>query len=387
MEVLMTRFRSVSPLMVSGFKRASYWAMGGPRFLLSFWRRQVEVNSEPTGFAKGFRIAAANRPVRRHRHRRRPKRADGGRLSRQGGLRTLVLERRPIVGGAAVTEEFHPGYRNSIASYVLSLLRPEVIRDLELKRQGLSLIPFRGSLDLLSDGRALLFTGEEMHDRAEVARFSNRDYEAMGALRERLQRWAPSCAISCCGSLRTRRWDRRDPVAAAPRRRRSPANAGGPALPHPDVHAERQRPDGALVRERGDAAGLCRALRLQQLREPGRAGSAIPFFINVLGEFEGKQGRWGLAKGGMGAVTQAMASAAREHGVEIRTASPVARVLLRDGRAEGVRWNPERNCAPARCSPTPTRNARFSRSSAASTSIPPSPTASRICAWATPRCD
>src|SRR5262245_14948186 len=66
-------------------------------------------------------------------------------------------------------------------------------------------------------------------------------------------------------------------------------------------------------------------------------GSAIPFFINVLGEFEGRRGRWGLAKGGMGAVTQAIASAAREHGVEIRTSAPVARILLRDGRAEGVR--------------------------------------------------
>jgi phytoene dehydrogenase-like protein len=106
----------------------------------------------------------------------------------KAGLRTLVLERRAVVGGAAVTEEFHPGYRNSIASYVLSLLRPEIIRDLQLKRHGLSLIPFRGALDILSDGRTLLFTGDEMHDRAEVARFSNRDYEAMGALRERLQR-------------------------------------------------------------------------------------------------------------------------------------------------------------------------------------------------------
>ena len=106
----------------------------------------------------------------------------------KGGLRTLVLERRAVVGGAAVTEEFHPGYRNSIASYVLSLLRPEIIRDLELKRHGLSLIPFRGALDILSDGRTLLFTGDEMHDRAQVARFSNRDYEAMGALREQLRR-------------------------------------------------------------------------------------------------------------------------------------------------------------------------------------------------------
>ena len=83
----------------------------------------------------------------------------------RAGRRTLVVERRPVVGGAAVTEEFHPGYRNSIASYTLSLLRPEIIRDLELKRHGLETIAYRGSLDIFSDGRTLLFDGNEMHER------------------------------------------------------------------------------------------------------------------------------------------------------------------------------------------------------------------------------
>jgi phytoene dehydrogenase-like protein len=256
----------------------------------------------------------------------------------KGGLRTLVLERRAVVGGAAVTEEFHPGYRNSIASYVLSLLRPEIIRDLDLRRHGLSLIPFRAALDILSDGRTLLFTGEEMHDRAEVARFSNRDYEAMGALRERLQR---------VGAV-VRDQLLREPLdlggrldAILPMLR---LGGGLRRLSPEDRHflvqmftlsandlMERWFESEAM---RQVYAVHCVSSNFASLDAPG---SAIPFFINVLGEFEGRRGRWGLARGGMGAVTQAIASAAREHGAEIRTSAPVARILLRDGRAEGVR--------------------------------------------------
>lgn len=256
----------------------------------------------------------------------------------KAGLRTLVLERRAVVGGAAVTEEFHPGYRNSIASYVLSLLRPEIIRDLELKRHGLSLIPFRGALDILGDGRSLLFTGDEMHDRAQVARFSNRDYDAMGALRTRLQR---------VGDVLRAQLLREPPAlgggidAILPMLR---LGGGLRGLSPDDRHffirmftlsandlMERWF-DSEVMRQ--VYAVHCVSSNFTSLDAPG---SAIPFFINVLGEFEGKQGRWGLARGGMGAVTQAMAAACREHGVEIRTGAPVARILIRKGRTEGVR--------------------------------------------------
>src|SRR5262245_6068186 len=87
----------------------------------------------------------------------------------RAGLKTLVLERRPVLGGAAVTEEFHPGYRNSVASYTVSLLRPEVIEELELKRHGFVPVKMKASLSLLADGRALLLTGDDTHDRAAVA--------------------------------------------------------------------------------------------------------------------------------------------------------------------------------------------------------------------------
>lgn len=256
----------------------------------------------------------------------------------RAGRRTVVVERRPVVGGAAVTEEFHPGYRNSIASYTLSLLRPEIIRDLELKRHGLETIPYRGSMDIFSDGRTLLFDGNENHDRAQVARFSNRDYEAMGKLRAQLQRVGD--------------------VVRAQLLREPPDLAGGwgsaldmlrignkmRGLSLEDRHFLTQMftlsANDLMERWfesepiRQSYAVHCVSSNFASLDAPG---SAIPFFINVLGEFEGKQGKWGLAKGGMGAVTQAMAADAREHGVEIRTASPVSRILIEKGRAVGVR--------------------------------------------------
>ena len=90
----------------------------------------------------------------------------------RAGQRVCVLERRPVVGGAAVTEEFHPGYRNSVFSYVVSLLRPEVVKDLELERYGYQPIPLDNSLYLDSIGEYLLLTGDEAHDRAQFAKFS-----------------------------------------------------------------------------------------------------------------------------------------------------------------------------------------------------------------------
>jgi phytoene dehydrogenase-like protein len=256
----------------------------------------------------------------------------------KAGVRTLVVERRPVVGGAAVTEEFHPGYRNSIASYTLSLLRPEIIRDLELRRHGLETIAYRGSLDIFSDGRTLLFDGDEDHDRAQVARYSNRDYEAMGALRARLQRVGdvvreqllrePPDLAGGIGSvldmLRIGRGVRR--LSADDR--------------HFLVQMFTLSANDLMERWfesepiRQSYAVHCVSSNFSSLDAPG---SAIPFFINVLGEFEGRQGKWGLAKGGMGAVTRAIAASAREHGVEIRTAAPVERILVEGGCAGGVR--------------------------------------------------
>ena len=100
----------------------------------------------------------------------------------EAGKKVLVLERRPLVGGAAVTEEFHPGYRNSMCSYVVSLLHPKVVADLELEDRGLVLYPVSRSFYPKPDGRYLLQTGDDEHDRREIGKFSNRDWEGMQRL-------------------------------------------------------------------------------------------------------------------------------------------------------------------------------------------------------------
>lgn len=256
----------------------------------------------------------------------------------RAGIRTLVLERRDLVGGAAITQEFHPGYRNSIASYTLSLLRGEIIRDLDLKRHGLATFPYRGAVELLGDGRVVQFTGDEAHDQAEVARFSNRDYDAMKRLRQQLLR---------VGDVIRSQWLREPPDlgggwqsliasgrAALEMRRLSPEDRHFLAqmftLSASDL-MERWFESETI---RQIYAVHCVSSNFASLRQPG---SAIPFFLNVLGELEGVRYKWGVAKGGMGAVTQALAAAAREHGVEIRTSAPVERILVEAGKAVGVR--------------------------------------------------
>src|SRR5262250_1470137 len=102
------------------------------------------------------------------------------------GLRVAVLERRPVVGGAAVTEEFHPGFRNSVASYTVSLLNPKVIRDLELARHGLKIVERKVSNFLPLPNGDCFATGPGI-TQSEVARFSNRDVERLGAYEARLE--------------------------------------------------------------------------------------------------------------------------------------------------------------------------------------------------------
>jgi phytoene dehydrogenase-like protein len=256
----------------------------------------------------------------------------------KAGLRTLVLERRHVVGGAAVTEEFHPGYRNSLASYTVSLLRPEVIADLELKRHGLAFVPYRGALELLDTGEVVQFTGEAAHDQAQIARFSNRDGEALQRLRARLAR---------VGDLV------RDQLLRPP-----PDLAGGwdavwstlriaGKARHLDVEDRlfltqlfTLSADELMGRwfesetMRHIMAVHCVSSNYASLRQPG---SAIPYFLNVLGELDGRRGKWGVARGGMGAITQAMAASARSHGVEIRVGAGVERIVVTGGRATGVR--------------------------------------------------
>jgi len=255
----------------------------------------------------------------------------------KAGLKVLVLERRAVLGGAAVTEEFAPGYRNSIASYTVSLLRPEVIAELDLKRHGYDPIPTQGYLNLFSDGAAMLLTGDEARDRAAYARHSNRDYDAMQHF---------YAAIDRVGTVLRAQWLRPPPPLGGGLLDMTGLVPGGRAflkLPPRDRHFLMQfftSSANSIVdrtfesaRIRSKFIGSCISSSFSSMDAPG---SALPFFQNTLGEFDGARGSWGMARGGMGAITQAMAAAGRTFGVEFRTASSVGRILIEAGRAVGV---------------------------------------------------
>jgi len=256
----------------------------------------------------------------------------------RGGLKVLVLERRGVVGGAVVTEEIHPGFRASSASYVVSLLRPEIIRDLELHRHGLELLEMGGGLCLRPDGRHLMVTGNDVEDRAQYARHSNRDFDAMAAfradlmavsdvLRDQMLREPPALGGGL-GSLIEAL-----PLARGARR----LNARQRRLmlqlfttPVTDILDRRFDSEAVKIKLASSAtAGTCVAL--------DRPGSAINLLHLTIGEVMGRRGGWALARGGMGAITQAMADCARERGVIIRTEAEVERVIVEGGRAAGVR--------------------------------------------------
>ena len=257
------------------------------------------------------------------------------------GLKVTVLERREVVGGAAVTEEFHPGFRNSVASYTVSLLNPKVIRDLDLPRHGLKVVERRMSNFLPLDDSSYLCVGEGI-TRAEVAKFSSRDAERLDAYGQRLDVIAdvlrelilvtPPNAVE--GSF----------VEAIPELLKS-VSIGG-KLSKLDTTARRDLLalfsqsagdwlDGWFESDPIKAAygfdGVVGAYA-----SPYTPGTAYVLLHHVFGEVNGKKGAWGHAIGGMGAITQAMARACEEQGVEIVTGKSVREVLVREGKAVGV---------------------------------------------------
>jgi phytoene dehydrogenase-like protein len=255
------------------------------------------------------------------------------------GLRVRVFERRDVVGGACVTEEFHPGFRNSTAAYTVSLLQPKVIRDLKLHDRGLRIVERRAQNFLpLPDGRHLL-TGEGRTQR-EIAKFSAKDaarypdYQAevdrvAQVLRDLALRAPPNLLPgSFSGAMRDlgrlaaigmRLWQS-DSLAASFRLLRRSA---GDLL------------DGWFESDPIKAV-LGFDSVVGNLASPYTAGSAYVLLHHVFGEVNGKPGVWGHAMGGMGAITQAMADAAGEHGARIDVGSQVREVLVEGGRATGV---------------------------------------------------
>jgi len=255
----------------------------------------------------------------------------------KAGLRTLVLERRHVVGGAAVTEEFHPGYRNSIASYVVSLLRPEVIRDLELHQHGYELIHLKGGLEICREDH-LYLTGEEANDRAEIGRFSSSDYDAIKRF---------EAMLAEAGTVIRNQWLREPPSLQGGFMDLLGMLKAGRDMRNLSVELRHRllqmfTSSAADIIDRWFESPMVRSMYASHCVSGNNAsfyhpGSAIPFFHHALGEFDGEEGGWGLSKGGMGQITQAMASFARSKGVEIRTEAVVDKIVVENGRATGVR--------------------------------------------------
>jgi phytoene dehydrogenase-like protein len=260
----------------------------------------------------------------------------------RAGLKVRVLERRSVVGGAAVTEEFHPGYRNSTASYTVSLLNPKVIADMQLARHGLRVVERRMSNFLpLPDGDSLS-VGEGGLTAREVARFSARDAARLDDYGRRLDAVADVL---------------RDQVLKAPPNLTPGLGLASlvPALTAGALGLRVKQLDQTTQRDLIDLFTRSAAEWLDGWFEsdpikalfgfdsvvgaygsPWTPGSAYVLLHHVFGEVNGKRGAWGHAIGGMGAITQAMAAACVEAGVEITLDAPVAEVLIQKGRAVGA---------------------------------------------------
>ncbi|HEY2782152.1 MAG TPA: NAD(P)/FAD-dependent oxidoreductase [Steroidobacteraceae bacterium] len=257
------------------------------------------------------------------------------------GLKVTVLERRTVVGGAAVTEEFHPGFRNSVASYTVSLLNPKVIRDLDLPRHGLRIVERKLANFLPLDETRYLKIGAGVTAQ-QVAKFSARDAERLNAYGERLDIIADvlrDLVLQTPPNVTAGGW-----LDALPELLRGARQAK--RIAKLDLPMRRELLD-LFVKSAGDyldswfeSAPIKAAYGFDGVvgnyASPYAAGSAYVLLHHVFGEVNGKKGAWGHAIGGMGAITQAMAKAAAARGVEIRTAAPVREILIEGGRAVGV---------------------------------------------------
>ena len=259
------------------------------------------------------------------------------------GLSVRVLERRPIVGGAAITEEFHPGFRNSTASYTVGLLHPDVIRDLRLREHGLRIVqrPFSNFLPL-PDGRSLRIGGGLAATQREIAKFSTKDAERLPAYHAMLEgvvdvvraistKTPPNVGSSSFAS--TADWLAAWDLGKRLRRIDLPAKR--------DLLALFTKSAGDILDAWFESDPVKAAFGFDacvgHYAGPYSPGSAYVLLHHVFGEVDGRAGVWGHAIGGMGSITQAMAAEAVARGVELSTDAAVARVVVErvTGRQHG----------------------------------------------------
>jgi phytoene dehydrogenase-like protein len=256
----------------------------------------------------------------------------------RAGLRVLVLERRYVVGGACVTEETFPGFKVSTAAYVNSLFHTAIVRDLRLADYGYEVLARNpSSFTPFPDGRSLMMGPDAELTRGEIAKFSARDAERYPQYEAMLERVAavvePTLTIAPPDLQKPRLRDLRTLFSLGREFRRLGDGAGegveiltGAARPILDRWFESEGLKGTLATDAIIGA----------MASPSMPGTAYVLFHHVMGEAGGARGVWGYMRGGMGGLTQALATAAGNLGVDIRCDAEVARIVVHDDRVVGV---------------------------------------------------
>ncbi len=257
----------------------------------------------------------------------------------RAGRRVLVLERRAVLGGACTTEELWPGFKVSTAAYVNSLLRPEIIRDLALRRHGFELLPRDpSSFTPFPDGRSLMLGPDRAMTHREVSKFSRKDADALPRYEAWLERLADFIEPTLMETPP-------DPWSFRPRdlaglaklgwRFRKRGREGGAAAVEVLTGAARPILDRWFESDELKATLATDAV-IGAMAAPSMPGTAYVLFHHVMGETNGVRGVWAYVRGGMGGISNALAAAACERGADVRTNAEVARILVRHGRAVGV---------------------------------------------------
>jgi len=256
----------------------------------------------------------------------------------RAGRRVLVLERRHVLGGAAVTEEVFPGFRFSVCSYVVSLLRPQIIRELDLPRHGFEVLPLDGTFTPMPDNNYLWRVNDHGRTRREIVRHSRLDAEAYDEygramidmarfVKPMIDARAPDPLSLGPGNVRELvRIGRRFQNLSSEARYRLVQLITMSAVDFLDQWFETD-----VLKATMAASGIIGTFL--GVRSPG---TAYVLLHHYMGEIDGAYRSWGFAKGGTGAISNAIASAAREAGAEIRTSAGVRKILTRGGRATGV---------------------------------------------------
>jgi len=256
----------------------------------------------------------------------------------RAGKKVVVLERRHVLGGAAVTEEIFPGFKFSVCSYVVSLLRPEIIRELDLPRHGLEILPLDGTFTPMPNGDYLWRVNDHCKTRREIARHSKVDaeaYEEFGKAMQQMCRFVKPILSMVPPDPAT--WNPKELMKLLFIGRRFQGLTSDDKynqvqlMTMSAVDFLDQWFETDVLKATMSASGIIGTFL--GVRSPG---TAYVLLHHYMGEIDGAFRAWGFARGGTGAISNAIADAAREAGVEIRTKAGISKILVKNGRANGV---------------------------------------------------